>query len=623
MCAISAIFAVENSFPIEKQIRRMTEIQNHRGPDSNEIYIDGPVGLGHNRLSILDLSANGNQPMCSENGNIIVVFNGEIYNFRSLRTILVQKGHIFHSQSDTEVLIHLYEEFGTEFLQLLNGAFAFVIYDKNKKLMFGARDRVGEKPFVYAESNFGIAIASEIPALKLIDGVDLSYSATALGIYMLRNFRHIPDPFTIFNGIKKLKPGHAILIENGKISKIWRYWNPTWDEENISTEDVREMLEESITSRMIADVEVGAMLSGGVDSSAIVYGMINARRNNVKTYAFGLNSQDEELIRARRMAAFLGTQHKEYYFEPDRQYELFKELLKIYGEPIMLLPLLHAYELCTHIKEDGLKVVLSGNGADELFYGYDGNNSLALLSSFMKIMPDSILKLVSRMLMGKIHNPSVVNAITVFGKAPGYRKAGLYEAAGSSLSGLIKKEILEEEIIAPLVNEFSSWFTNSVPKHYIDESNIIGLLIENSHSVTISADLSAMATGIESRAPFLNQDLVEMAWHLNYKKKIPKIYDKSQNKWILKKALEKQIPKDLLFARKQGFGYNISEESMLRGGWKKEVDHAFNNAHDFGGILNLDHVQSLKCQFDERQMTVTAMNIAKLFALFTFAGEIN
>lgn len=620
MCAISAVFAAKDSLPIENYIKAMTEIQNHRGPDCKDSYIDPneKVGLGHNRLAILDLSQDGCQPMFNEDGNVIVVFNGEIYNYISLKEKLMKQGHEFHSSSDTEVLVHLYEEHGTDFLSMLNGVYAFVIYDKKRQIMFGARDRVGEKPFVYAEGDFGVAIASEIPAIKCIGGVDLSYSSTAIGMYLLRNMRHIPDPYTIYNGIKRLKPGHAMIIEQGKINKIWRYWHPNWNEKDIMVTDVENMLKESIGSRMIADVEIGAMLSGGVDSSAIVYGMQQVGKSGIRTYAFGLDRDDEELHRARKMADFLGTTHKEYYFEPEKQYQYFKDLLRIYGEPIMLLPLLHAYELCKHIKEDGLKVVLSGNGADELFYGYNGNNSLALISSFMKFVPDSILRTSSRVFENKVHNQTLSNALMVIGNPPGYRKSGLYKKDCNLLNGLIKETVAQEQVINPLIKEFSSWFTDSSPQHYIDESNVIGLLIENAHSVTISADLSSMAVGLESRAPFLNQDMVEMAWHMNYKKKIPSFRDKSHNKWILKKALEKQLPSDLLYAKKQGFGYNISEEVLLRNQWKDNVDKSFNNIDDFRNVLDLDSVQNLKRQFDNGDPQAPAMTIAKLFALFTF-----
>lgn len=618
MCAISAIFAANDSLPIEESIKIMAEIQNHRGPDGKGIYTDLSAGaaLGHNRLSIIDLSPNGRQPMFNEDSTVITVFNGEIYNYKDLKNALIKQGHIFRSTSDTEVLVHLYEEHGTEFLHMLNGAYAFVIYDKKKQIMFGARDRVGEKPFIYAEGSFGVAIASEIPALTQIPGVDLSYSASAIGIYLLRNFRHIPEPYTMYNGIKKLKPGHAILIEKGTISKIWRYWKPDWEERDVSIQEVGSVLEQSIRSRMVADVEVGALLSGGVDSSAIVYGMAHTCKDRIRTYAFGLNSDDEELIRARRMAAFLGTRHKEYFFEPERQYTYFKDLLKLYGEPIMLLPLIHAYELCRNIKEDGLKVVLSGNGADEIFYGYNGNNDLALLSSLMKIAPHSLLKAISKKLKDKVPNQMLANTLAICQSPPGYRKASLYEKEAAALKGFMAGNDIEETVIRPLINEFSSWFTESCPQRYIDESNVIGLLFENAHSVTISADLSSMAAGIESRAPFLNQDLIELAWHINYRRKIPSFHNKSLNKWILKKSIEKQMPADLLYAPKRGFGYNISEEGLLRNQWKNQVDDAFKNAHSFDGILNVDHIQDLKKQFDRQENSVSAMTIAKLFALF-------
>lgn len=620
MCGISMICTSTCNMDLRMYINKMVEIQKHRGPDSQGSYVDGNVALGHDRLSIQDLSDAGKQPMLSRDGRYVIVFNGEIYNYKLLREELIRKGYSFSSGTDTEVILNLYVEYGDDCLTYLNGAFAFLIYDSQEKTVFGARDRIGEKPFVYAEWNGGVACASEIPAIKIIPQVNLTYSATAIGLYMLRNMRHIPEPFTIYDGIKKLLPGHAIRVRNGKVEKIWKYWRPDWDEKEISVTDVREMLDESVRSRIVADVPVGAMLSGGVDSSAIVYGMVRNEGLEVNTYALGLNKDDEELVRARYMAQKLGTFHKEYYFEPGLQYDYFLKILRTYGEPIMLLPLLHAYEICEHIHEDGMKVVLTGNGADELFYGYNGDNNLALLTGMMNAVPASILTSILNVMNRIRRSKNIENAIEVINEKPGRRKAALYCCSGTIdlTASLFKEADLHKEIIATLTKCFEELFVPYEVKNYIDEANVIGLLIENAHSVTISADLSSMTAGIESRAPFLNHEMVEMAWHINYKEKIPSIRDKSKNKWILKQALRGRLDDTVLYAKKQGFGYNIDENDVLRGSWKPEVDRTFSEADCLKDYLNVDYIWKLKNQFDSNDKTVTAMTIAKLFALLKF-----
>lgn len=619
MCGISMICTSACNMDLQKYIDKMIEIQKHRGPDSQGSYVDGNVALGHDRLSVQDPSDAGKQPMRSRDGRYIIVFNGEIYNYKTLREKLMQKGHYFFSGTDTEVILNLYMEYGDDCLTYLNGAFAFLIYDSKEKTVFGARDRIGEKPFVYAEWNDGVACASEIPAIKVISEVDMTYSGRAIGIYMLRNMRHIPEPFTIYNGIKKLMPGHAIRIKNGKVEKIWKYWMPDWNEKEISAADVREMLDESVRSRLVADVPIGAMLSGGVDSSAIVYGMVKNEGLEVNTYALGLNKDDEELVRARYMAKKLGTFHKEYYFEPGLQYEYFLKMLTTYGEPIMLLPLLHAYEICEHIREDGMKVVLTGNGADELFYGYNGDNGLALLTDMMNAVPASILVSVLGMINRICQKKKIENAIDVIKEKPCRRKAALYRNGTEETTSLLFRDAgLHQEIIATLTKRFEEVFAPHETTNYIDEANVIGLLIENAHSVTISADLSSMTAGIESRAPFLNHEMVEMAWHINYKQKVPSIRDRSKNKWILKQALKGRLDDAVLYAKKQGFGYNINENDVLRGSWKKDVDETFSNADCVKELLNVDHIWKLKKQFDSNDKTVTAMTIAKLFALLKF-----
>ena len=281
----------------------------------------------------------------------------------------------------------------------------------------------------------------------------------------------------------------------------------------------------------------------------------------------------------------------------------------------MLLPLTFALELCRNIRDDGLRVVLTGHGADELYYGYDGNNSLAWVSSLLPFAPASLRPLFTQLARKFPRRSPLREGLLIAGSPSGQRKAALYRDEAINLWGdiLCLKEL--ESFAESTISEWLGvWFKESTPDRYIDEANILGLMHENSHSVTIAGDLPAMAAGIEARCPFLDQDLVQLAWHTNYRQKIPSNSDKSRNKFILKKALEGRVPNDLLYAPKRGFGYHIREEDVLRGPWKSRVDRAFAEMDSLGGMLNVDAARNLKARFD-RSEPVPAMLIAKLYAV--------
>lgn len=618
MCGIGAIFTKEPLDCVEEIALAMAKRQQHRGPDHQDIYAtpDHCVALSHSRLSIVDLSSRGNQPMANEDASLWLVCNGEIYNYRELRHRLETKGHAFNSHSDSEVILHLYEQYGPDLLQYLHGMFAFAIYDSAQNLLFCARDRLGKKPLVYAQTSQGVALASEIPAVRCFPGIDISVDPVALGLYLLRNIRHIPDPWTFYTGIRRLMPGHAMIVKKGTVKKIWRYWHPDFKQQEVSVEELREAFDRAVAIRRVADIEVGALLSGGVDSSGIVHAMVAQGSKRVRTYAMGLNKEDEELVRARRMAQFLGTEHKEFYFDPEQQLKNLDTLLRIHGEPIMLLPLLHTYELCEHIRDDGMRVVMAGHGADELFYGYEGNNKLALISAILPFVPSAMRPWLKALALKFPRGFKLREALLVAASSVGDRKAELYRDEAKQ----IWTTLLNVPQVESLINEHISrwlgtWFEESRPSAYIDEANIIGLMHENTHSITISCDLPAMAASVETRAPFLDQDLVQLAWRIPYRQKIKSFWDKSENKWILKKVLQGRVPNDLLYAPKRGFGYHIHEEDLLRGSWKSHVDEAFANLDGLGGILNTGAVRTLKTAFDKNE-GVPANLIAKLFAVY-------
>lgn len=413
-----------------------------------------------------------------------------------------------------------------------------------------------------------------------------------------------------------------MIVRDGVVQKIWRYWHPDFAVRETSVEEVLEAFDQAVAMRRVADVEVGALLSGGVDSSGIVQAMVTQGSKEVRTYAMGRDKDDEELKRARRMARLLGTDHKEFYFDADRQHGQFEMLLRLYGEPIMLLPLLYAYELYQQIRDDGIRVVMTGHGADELFYGYSGHNNLAFISKVLPFVPQSAYSLLQMLARRAPFGSPLREALWVMGTPEGKRKAALYRDEAKRLwTSLLNISDVDCAIDEAIGKWLGTWFEETTPEAYIDEANILGLMHENSHSVTIAGDLPAMAASIEVRCPFLDQALVQLAWRIPYHQKIRSILDRSQNKWILKKALEGRVPNDLLYADKRGFGYHIQEEDVLRGPWKEKVDTAFAETGDLEGIFNLAAVGALKSAFDQKA-GVPANQVAKLYAVFLHQSQV-
>ncbi len=589
----------------------MLGIQRHRGPDAEGVWLakENNLGLCHNRLSILDLSEAGNQPMHSSDGRFVVVFNGEIYNYRQLKQELQAKGASFRTHSDTEVLIEGYRRWGETMLLRLRGMFAFAIYDQKTSTLFCARDRVGKKPFVYAQTPTAFVFASEIPAVRQVPGVDATYDHDAIAAMLLHNLRHIPDPHTAYRGIKRLRAGHAMIVKDGDIDRIWRYWTPTPSSEPTTHERLREIIEEAISLRTQADVPVGALLSGGVDSSAIVALMQRQSTHPIHTYALGFDKNDEDIRRARVMADALGTQHKEFYFNPEEQWSIFKQLISIYGEPIMLLPLVHAYTLCRAIRDDGIKVVLTGNGADELFYGYSGHTRTLRISRWLdRLAP-----------LRPLLTPLKQTRLGWMAAKPGARKAAFYAAIARSSW----QHCLSDDAIASLSNrateELRYWGDLCPSQHYIDESNFVGLMVENPHSVTIAGDLPAMAASIEIRAPFLDQEVIAFALATSPELKIPDVNNPDWLKAILRDAVSDLIPESLLKAPKRGFGSGIQEADLLRGAWHERAAAWLENPCTVNGLLSKEKLQQQWNGFLNGK--VAANQIAKQLALQCWLRE--
>lgn len=543
MCGIVGIYSFDSKELREKQASKVLLKQYHRGPDNTSLLSCDDVTLGHNRLSIIDLSTEANQPFVSGCGRYVVVFNGEIYNYLELKSELE---YDFRTSSDTEVLLASYIKYGVKCISKFNGMFAFAIYDKLEKTLFCARDRIGEKPFVYSAIDSGFYFASELAALfslgifsDEIDEIGVAYSN-------LRNFLHIPEPYTKYKSIRRLEPAHAMIIKDKKVVKKWCYWSPNMEyDENITKDEVFNVVNNAVKIRERSDVEIATLLSGGVDSSIISSLMVS---HGLKPMAFSLKADDEELSRAIKIAKILGLELKTFEYKREAQKELYDRMVKIYGEEVRLLPLTHAARLYEQISSQGIKVVMSGIGADEIFYGYDNSRKQLIFSDiikFVEILPNTFLQILEK-ICSKSNDLKLLFELARVKN--NNRKGYLYQ-----------KEALQKGFLNFNYNLLLDFWSQKVnTKNYIDVSNWLGLIIENAHSITISADLPPMMYGIEARAPFLDVNVVELAFRIDAHKKVGKsINGQNRNKFILKQAFEKIIPNEILYASKKGFGYGI------------------------------------------------------------------
>ncbi len=339
MCGICGIVNYrKDSIVGEAAISNMCMELKHRGPDDGGVYLSKgspSVGLGHRRLSIIDLSQAGHQPMGNEDGSVWLVFNGEIYNYRYLRDELKKQGHIFKSDSDTEVMIHLYETYGEECISRLRGMFAFAIWDEKKKTLFLGRDRVGKKPLLYYRSGNAFCFASEFSSILASGLIDKETDLKAVNYYL--TFGYIPAPFSIYKGVFKLPPAHMLILKDGDI-RLKRYWRLDYSgkikiSEQEASEEVLRLLKEAVKIRLYSDVPLGAFLSGGIDSSTVVGLMSQVSDSRVKTFSIGFEESDySELKYARAIAERFGTEHHEFIVKPNA-IEILPTLVERYGEP--------------------------------------------------------------------------------------------------------------------------------------------------------------------------------------------------------------------------------------------------------------------------------------------------
>lgn len=581
MCGICGNLNIDG-WPVSREaINRMCTALAHRGPDDAGVYIghamdnEGQgvgVGLGHARLSVIDLSASGHQPMCNEDGSVWIVYNGEIYNFKSLKEDLVRRGHKFVSDTDTEVIIHLYEEEGPEAVRHLNGMFAFALWDACNARLWLCRDRVGIKPLVYGFDGRRLAFASEIKALRELPEFDTEIDREALSLYLA--FNYIPAPYTIHRGIRKLPPGSSMVWENGQI-RIWRYWKVRQGpiDYNLRNPSAAEglgpwkkrlfaVMTDAVVSRMIADVPLGAFLSGGIDSSIIVALMARHSSQPVKTFSIGFKDADlfDETRYAREMAKLYQTDHHEFKLSGQDMIDVFENALGALDEPFADSSAIPAYIVSMHTRRH-VTVALSGDGGDELFAGYRSYLGEYWHPKYMNLpepvrdavekaiagLPDSRdrkwLEQVRRLkkFMNATHGsfPDRLLALkTVFPLAI-RNKLLLHHAGSRTDSAAWWVERLLSEFSGDRINRMLyTDFADSLPGDML-------------HKV----DMMSMQHALEVRVPFLDYRVVELAFSMGGDLKIRGF----KTKYILKETFRHILPSSLMHRSKAGFEIPISQ----------------------------------------------------------------
>lgn len=553
MCGIAG-FIGDNDFCLNKEnavnnLVKMTNIIAHRGPDDEGCWADNNIGLGHRRLSIIDLSNAGHQPMESEDKKLVLVFNGEIYNFIELKKDLEKQGVVFKSHSDTEVILHGYRVWGKGVLQRLNGMFAFAIWDAKRNEMFLARDRVGKKPLYYSHFNNVHLFGSEIKSILSWPGFKREANLEAIHHYL--TYQYVPSPLTAFDGIKKLPPAHYMVIKPGNEPLIKKYWQLNSPEkakrksESVLVEELDELLHNSVKARMISDVPIGAFLSGGVDSSAIVAIMAKYSEKPIKTFTIGFEEKDyDESDYARQVATLYGTEHHEFNVKPDAM-ALLPELVWHYNEPFADASAIPTYYI-SKMTSEHVKVVLNGDGGDESFIGYQRyltcrswlDDDLNILNRFQ--WKNHAKKILTKLGVRKYNIHNLTNLPQMY-EGP---MAFFYDSHKSLGYGNALKEYHNNFSMERL----SPFFSNSVdPAASAAWADIHTYLPDD---LLVKVDVATMAHSLEARSPLLDYKLMEWAASVPSDMKLKG----NETKSILKTTLKPYLPDDILYRPKMGFG---------------------------------------------------------------------
>ena len=575
MCGICGKVGFDRESSVSRElIGDMLDTIRHRGPDDEGVYLAPQVGLGFVRLSIIDL-AGGHQPLSNEDGTVWIVFNGEIYNYRELRTFLLSKGHVLKTQSDTEVIVHLYEEFGPSCVEKLRGMFAFALWDAKIKTLLLARDRVGIKPLYYSLSNRAIVFGSEIKAVLADPTVSRDLAPEVIDRFL--TFLYVPGEETLLRSIRKLAPGHYLVAKDGK-TEIRQYWDlkfaepsEPWTLESAERQ-LSELLAETVELHMIADVPVGVLLSGGVDSTAVLSYAAEKTDKEISTYTVGFAGSGfaDERPYAKLAADKFGTRHRDMTISAADFADFLPKYVWHMEEPVCEPPAIAMYYVSKMARKD-VKVLLSGEGGDEAFAGYNNYRSTVWMERLKRIYPplNNAMSWGVSSLNSRIHSKRLAKyAPLLSAEFPHYyysRTSTPFRYSGNGVGELLSADFLgsidKEFTIEPVRKLLSAVQGQSVLNQmlYIDTKTWLP------DDLLIKADKMTMANSLELRVPLLDHRLLEFAASLppHYKLK------GFNMKYIWKKALSKRVPEAILKRKKAGFP--VPYESWLRNDLRGQV----------------------------------------------------
>ncbi len=558
MCGIAGILQCDGAVAGAGLLRDMTTAIAHRGPDGDGFFSEGPVGLGHRRLAIIDL-VSGDQPMSSSDGSVVLIFNGEIYNFRELRRELEARGAAFRTSSDTEVVLQAYETWGVDCLARLRGMFAFALWDKSRRRLFLARDRVGIKPLVYAWDGRRLLFASEIKALLEDPRLPRELDWEALRDFL--TLHYIPSPRTIFRAIRKLPPASYLLLDLARGEpEVHRYWDLRFAPDERPSraewlEGLRWHLSDAVRSHLVSDVPIGAFLSGGVDSSTVVALMARASEGRVRTFSIGFDDGDfDELEHARTVARRYDTQHFEYVVKPNAL-EALPRLAWQFDEPFADSSALPTYYV-SKITREHVTVALSGDGGDENFIGYTRYARAQRLhervDAFPAVLARPLLRLAARMLPAGARGQGYLDLL---GAPPvdRYFKLVAYQRS-ETLRPLLSAEARRQ--VAPTVTAdlFRALATEGRPRDYASTLQYVDIHCYLPEDILTKVDRTSMAVSLEARVPLLDHVLMEyvatMPTALKLREGVGKV--------VLKDVMAADLPASILHRRKMGFGLPIA-----------------------------------------------------------------
>lgn len=591
MCGITGKIYFEAGRRVElTELKRMTDSIVHRGPDDEGHYFDGNIGLGFRRLSIIDLKS-GHQPLCDSSERYWITFNGEIYNFKEVRTELEKKGYFFKTNTDTEVIVNLYAEYKEKCVDYLRGMFAFVIWDKKEKELFGARDRFGIKPFYYYIDNEKFVWGSEIKSINASENIKKEIDVEALDAYFA--YGYIFDEMSIFKQIRKLKPGHYFYLKPQSENKlvILKYWEVNFTPDYSKTEEywkkaVRETLQESVKMRMISDVPLGAFLSGGVDSSSVVALMAMQSNQPIKTFSIGFKEEKyNELNFAKQVSEKYQTDHHEMIVEPE-SIDLLPKLVQAFDEPFADSSAIPTYYVSKFAREF-VTVSLSGDGGDELFAGYNSYSKMITLRN--NPMNN---RLTNKVIFGNINK---ILPDYFYGKGYSYYLSKNKNDIGAYFcmwKDYERRKLFSEDIKQKLgeynSEKFKVSILNKIDADFISRMQGLDMKTYMVDDILTKVDRASMMNSLEARVPILDHKLAELSFKIPWELKI----NKTSKKYLLKEAMKDLLSPDILSHKKQGFAVPLSV--WFQGDLKSYVNDTLqSNGANLYNYVNKNYVDTV------------------------------